>query len=332
MMDPSGRVVYVGKAKRLRVRLLSYFRHLDLDEKAGRIIRAAADIAWDYQPSEFAAHLAELRQIKRHRPAFNVHMNRRFNAAFVKVSGGPAPKIFVSRSVADDGMRYYGPFRGTSQLAVSLRVLNDLLGLRDCALRMPVVYPDQGDLFGARRAACLRHDFGTCAGPCAGLVSQPEYARRIEAAVGFLEGRSLAPLDRVVTEMAAASDAREYERAAWWRERFDALEWLLAAVARAQTAVQALTFVYTDPGAYGDDRAYIIRRAMVRASTPAPRTPIEQAAFRALVAQHAHAPTTDGLAPSDLDETLLLLSWFRRRPGALRRTVPLETWLDPQTT
>lgn len=328
MMDPSGRVVYVGKAKRLRIRLLSYFRHLDFDEKAGRIIRAAADIAWDYQPSEFAAHIAELRQIRRYRPVFNVQMNRRHNAAFVKVSGGPAPRVFVSRSAADDGMRYYGPFRGTAQLVDSIRVLNDLLGLRDCALRMPVVYPDQGDLFGARRAGCMRYDFGTCTAPCAGLVAQLEYVRRVDAAAAFLEGRSLAPLDRVVTEMAAASDAREFERAAWWRERFDALEWLLAAVARARTAVEALTFVYTDPGAYGDDRAYIIRRATVRASAPAPRTPIEQAAFRALVAEVAGTPHAEGLAPADLDETLLLLSWFRRRPSALRRTVPLETWLD----
>jgi excinuclease ABC subunit C len=327
MMDPAGRVVYVGKAKRLRVRLLSYFRKLDLDEKAGRILRTAADIAWDYQPSEFAACLAELRHIKFHRPVFNVRMNRRSNVAFVKVSGGAAPKVFVSRSAAEDGMRYYGPFVVPARLVESVRVLNDLLGLRDCALRMPVVYPDQGDLFGTRRAACMRHDFGTCTGPCAGLVAETEYRRRVEAAVAFLEGRSLAPLDGVVAGMAAASDGEDFERATWWRERFEALEWLLAAVARARSAVESLTFVYTDPGTFGDDRAYVIRRATVRASAPAPRTPIEQVAFRALVAAHAGSAAEETTKPSDLDEMLLLLSWFRRRPAALRRTVPLSVWM-----
>lgn len=328
MMDPVGRVVYVGKARRLRVRLLSYFRRAQQDEKAGRIVRAAADITWDYHPSEFAASLGELRAIKRYRPVFNVQMNRRYNVAFVKVSGGPAPKVFVSRSAGDDGMRYYGPFRGPARLQETVRVLNDLLGLRDCALRMPVVYPDQGDLFGTLRAACMRYDFGTCTGPCAGLVAETEYARRVAQAVGFLEGRSVEPLDRVIREMGAASDANDFERATWWRERFEALEWLLAAVARARTAVDMMTFVYTDPGAFGDDRAYVIRGATIRASAPAPHTPIEQEAFRALVAEHVRAADADTLNPADLDEILLLLAWFRRRPSALRRTVPLEAWLE----
>jgi len=327
MTDPAGRVIYVGKAKRLRLRLLSYFRRAQQDDKAGRIVRAAADIAWDYCPSEFAAALGELRQIKRYRPLFNVQMNRRYNVAFVKVSGGPAPKVFVSRSAGDDGMRYYGPFRGASRLTETIRVLNDLLGLRDCALRMPVVYPDQGDLFGARRAACMRYDFGTCTGPCAGLVTDHEYQRRVDAAMGFLEGRSLVPLDRVVTEMAAASEQSAFERATWWRERFEALEWLLAAATRARTGVEMLTFVYSDPGAHGDERVYIIRRATVCASAPAPHTPIEREAFRALVAEHASQPAPEVLDPSDLDEMLLLLAWFRKRPSALKRTVPLSAWM-----
>jgi excinuclease ABC subunit C len=224
-------------------------------------------------------------------------------------------------------MRCYGPFRGgAARLSDAVRVLNDLLGLRDCALRMPGVYPDQGDLFGQRRAACMRYDFGTCTGPCAGLVSDAEYRRRVETALAFLDGRSLTPVDRVIAEMSAASDQRAFERAAWWRERFEALEWLLAAATRARTGVELLTFVYTDPGAHGDDRVYLIRHATVCASAPAPHTPIEREAFRALVAEHAAKPGPEALNPADLDEMLLLLSWFRRRPAALRRTVPLAAW------
>ncbi|MBI2071715.1 MAG: nucleotide excision repair endonuclease, partial [Gemmatimonadetes bacterium] len=132
MLDAGGRVLYVGKAKRLRPRLLSYFRAADTDEKAGRILRAAADIEWEYQPSEFAACLAELRLIRRFRPPFNVHMDRTRRVAFIKVSGGPAPKIFVSRAAASDGMAHYGPFVGPGRLIEAVRVLNDLLGLRDC--------------------------------------------------------------------------------------------------------------------------------------------------------------------------------------------------------
>ena len=330
MLDPARRVMYVGKAKRLRTRLLSYFRAADTDEKAGRILRAAADIEWEYQPSEFAACLAELRMIRRFRPPFNVHMNATRRVAFIKVSDGPAPKIFVSRAAPQGRMTHYGPFVAPGRLMDAVRALNDLLGLRDCALDMPIHYAEQGDLFGpAGRAGCPRYDFGTCTAPCGGLVSEREYRRRVGIGQAFLEGRAIAPLDRVVQEMTSLSSANAFERAARWRDRFEALEWLLAASVRARASIEALTFVYTDPGALGDDRAYIIRRATVRATAPAPHTPFEAQAFRALVVQHAGPePQRPAIPVEAIDETLMLLSWFRRHPAALRRTVALKRWLD----
>ncbi len=328
MLDAGGRVIYVGKAGRLRTRLLSYFRASYPDDKAARILQAAADVQWDYHPSEFAALLGELRLIQRHRPPFNVRMNRRHRVAFIKVSGGPAPKVYVGARTGDDEVRHYGPFTAIARLTEGIRVLNDLLGLRDCALDVSVAYAEQGDLFApSRRAACLRHALGTCTGPCAGFVTEETYQARVAQAEALIEGRAVEPLDRVIAEMTAASEREDYERAAWWRGRFEALTWLLGACARAQAALDALSFVYTDPGWYGDDRAYVIRRATVRAAAPAPRTPIELEAFRALVAEHA-APEPPGPVPAvAIDETVLVRAWFRRHPGALRRTVALETWL-----
>ena len=95
MLDQSGRVLYVGKAKKLRTRLLSYFRASYPEDKGARILHASSDITWDVVPSEFAAHLTELRQIRQTRPAYNVQMNRRRNVAFAVVSGGAAPRISV---------------------------------------------------------------------------------------------------------------------------------------------------------------------------------------------------------------------------------------------
>jgi excinuclease ABC subunit C len=334
MIDPTGRVRYVGKAKRLRTRLLSYFRARFPDDKAARVLHSTAEIDWDYQPSEFAALLAELRQIQRHRPVDNVRMNRRRRAAFIKVSGGAAPKLYVGSSPGADDTRHYGPFASVERLRDAVRALQDLLGLRHCALDMPIVYSEQGDLFAIpRRAGCIRYELRTCTGPCGGFVSEPEYRRRVDIAVGFLEAQHIAPLDRVVTEMTAAADKRHFERAAWWRRRFEALEWLLAAGAQAHAALEATSFVYIDPGAYGDDRAYVVRRAAVRAAAPAPRTPIEQEAFCALVAEHVGDATDRGPIPAAaIDETLLVLGWFRRHPAAMARTVPLREWLDHPPT
>ncbi len=333
MLDPLGRVVYVGKAKRLRARLNSYFAPGSTDDRQLRILEMTDRIEWDYQPSEFAAHLNELRQIQRLRPHFNIRMNRARRVAFVKVADGPAPKVYAGRADpaprAGDPRRterLYGPLHAARRLGEAIRVLNDLLGLRDCALDMPAVYAEQGDLFAsARRAACLRHDLGTCTGPCAGLVTEEEYRRRVGVAVAFLEGRGIAPLDHVVAAMTEASDASRFEAATRWRDRFEALEWLLAALTRTRTAIDMLSFVYHCPGPFGDDRSYVIRRARVSASAPTPHTPIEREAFEALIAEHAGAdqPPPPWLPPDGIDEMLLLMSWFRRHPGALRRTEPL---------
>jgi excinuclease ABC subunit C len=330
MLDAAGRVIYVGKAKRVRTRLLSYFRARFPDDKAARIVAAAHDLDWDYAPSEFAASLSELRQIRRFRPPFNIQMNRPGRAAFVKLADGPAPKIFVGATVGSGAVRHYGPFRGGNRLREAVRVLNIELGLRDCALNMPIAYAEQGDLFRApRRAACIRYELGTCLGPCGGFVREADYQARVEVARAFLEGRAIAPLDRIVTAMTEASEAAEFEDATRLRDRYEMLEWLFAAGSRIRAGIEALSFVYVDPGTYGDDRAYVIRRATVRASAPAPHTPIERAAFRALVEEHAGAEPTDGALPPDgIDEMVLLLGWFRRHPTALRRTVPIDEWLD----
>ena len=335
MLDPTGRVLYVGKAKRLRARLNSYFAPSS-DERQVRILEMTERVEWDYQPSEFAAQLGELRQIQKLRPYFNVQMNRARRVAFVKVADGPAPKIYAGKRTADGRTggradRLYGPLPASRRLGEAVRVLNDLLGLRDCALDMPVVYAEQEDLFAAaRRAACMRHELGTCTGPCAGLVSEQEYHRRVGVALGFLEGRWIAPLDRVVAAMTEASDADQFEAAARWRDRFEALEWLLAALTRTRTAIETLSFVYHSPGAFGDDRSYVIRRAQVCATAPTPHTPIEREAFQALVAEHAVPEARPGYhLPTDgVEEMLLLMSWFRRHPGALKRTEPLGATLE----
>ncbi len=330
MLDPGGRVLYVGKARRVRQRLLSYFRARFPEDKAARILHAAADIVWDYAPSEFAAHLGELRQIARHRPPFNHHLNRVRRTLFIRVSGAPAPRIVTGGSRGPQDHRWYGPFASAGRTREAVRVLNDLLGLRDCAPSMPMVFAGQMDLFTpARQAACMRHQVGQCSGPCAGFVTEPQYDHLVETALAFLEGRTIRPLDRVVSEMQRAAESAEFERAARWREKFERLEWLVAATSRARAAVAALTFVYRDPGAFGDDRAYLIRHGVVRATYPWPGTPIEHEAFRAVVAEELTrpSPATGPLPFQHLDEILLLMAWFRRHPDAFRRTTRLESWV-----
>jgi excinuclease ABC subunit C len=330
MFDATGRVLYVGKAKRLRTRLLTYFRARYPDDKAARILYAASEITWDYVPSEFAAYLGELRQIRKFRPHFNHKANRTRRSVLIKVAGGPAPRVYGGGTVSRDDVRCYGPFQSMSRMLEAVRTLNDLLGLRDCAATMPVVFSGQGDLFEQpRQAGCLRHELGFCSGPCAGFVSQRDYQRRVETAMAFLEGRTIQPIDLVVTAMQEASASSQFELAVRWREKFEQLEWLLAATSRARSAIDLLTFVYRDPGDLGDDRVYVLRRGVVRATFPFPATPIEHEAFRAVVAEEMRQPPpASGPLPLDsIDEVLLMMAWFRAHPDALKRTTPYEQWM-----
>ena len=210
-----------------------------------------------------------------------------------------------------------------------MRTLNDLLGLRDCAPTMPIVFPGQGDLFGApRQAACLRHEFGFCAGPCAGFITESDYRQRVETAMAFLEGRTIQPIDRVVRAMTDAAGGSEFELAARWREKFEHLEWLLGATSRARSAVDLLSFVYRDPGDFGDDRAYVIRQGIVRALYPVSHDPDRTRGLPVgrLGRRLAAAPPPGPLPLESIDEILLLMSWFRAHPEALRRTTPYAQW------
>ena len=330
MFDTTGRVLYVGKAKRLRTRLLTYFRASYPDDKAARILYAASEIRWDYVPSEFAAYLGELRQIRRFRPYFNHKGNYTRRSVLIKIAGGPAPRVYGGGTVAREDICCYGPFQSMGRMQEAVRTLNDLLGLRDCAPPMPVVFAGQEDLFAQpRQAGCMRHQFGFCSGPCAGFVTELDYRRRVDTAMAFLEGRTLQPIDRVVVAMQEAAGKAQFELAARWRSKFEQLEWLLAATSRARTAIDLLTFVYRDTGDFGDDRVYILRRGVVRASFPYPATPIEHEAFRGVMAEEIRQPPPPvGPLPLDsLDEVLLMMAWFRAHPEALRRTTPYEQWM-----
>jgi excinuclease ABC subunit C len=330
MFDATGRMLYVGKAKRLRTRLLTYFRASYPDDKAARILYAASEIRWDYVPSEFAAYLGELRHIRKFRPYFNHKGNHTRRSVLIKVAGGPAPRVYGGGTVAREDVRCYGPFGSMARTLEAVRTLNDLLGLRDCAPSMPVVFAGQGDLFAEpRQAGCMRHQFGFCSGPCAGFVAERDYRRRVDTAMAFLEGRTLQPIDQVVKAMQEAAGNAQFELAARWRSKFEQLEWLLAATSRARTAIDLLTFVYRDAGDFGDDRVYILRRGVVRASFPYPATPIEHEAFRAVMAEEISQPPppTGPLPLESIDEVLLMMAWFRAHPEALRRTTPYQQWM-----
>jgi excinuclease ABC subunit C len=325
MVAGDGEVLYVGKSKRLRTRLLSYFRCVFPEEKGARLIREAHRVDWTYEPSEFAALLRELRSIKRLRPRFNVQMKRDArHYAFVKMTSGRAARLLVVRGASDDSAAYFGPYHGAQRVGEAVRELNDVLGLRDCVNDAQMRFADQQDLFAPvnRTPGCIRHEVGKCLGPCIAACTASEYADRELLARAFLEGCDDAPMRILHGRMTTLSEQLEFERAAVMRDKLRRLEGLREQLTRVRVAVESLSFVYYVPGYRNDDRIYLVRRGTVRRELPAPRTPLEEELLAATVRQ-VFEPSERNTAqvPAHLvDELMLLAAWFRQRPTERRRT------------
>lgn len=324
MLAPDGEIVYVGKSKRVRTRLMSYFR-CGPEDKGARIIREAERVQWDYTPSEFSALLEELRLIKRWRPRFNVAMKRDArHFAFIKLTRGAAPKLAVVRGAgADDAGFYYGPFRSSQRVEEAIRELNDVLGLRDCALDRRMHFADQPELFQLmpRTPGCIRYEVKKCLGPCVAACTAGEYDARLQLARAFLDGVDDLPLEALRCDMEQAAAGLEFERAALLRDKLRRLENLREQFLHFRFAVESLSFVYPVPGHAGDDRTYVIRRGRIRAEMPSPATPVDHARLAETVqAIFRKGEHPGALIPThEIDELLLLSSWFRKFPDELER-------------
>ncbi len=323
MLGATGLVLYVGKAKRLRARLLSYFRAAQKNrrrDKQARILRHAHALEWEYAHSEFAALLRELRLIKQYRPRFNVLLNTdEAPRGWLALGGGAVPALrVVLRTDAADAPVLYGPFRRLHQLTDAVRALADATGVRDCG--------------GARPdPACLRAQVGACACPGAARATSKaarDYAARVALVRSFLAGRTRAPLDVLRARMHEAAEAWQFERAGSLKAKAEALEWLAGRLERFNAGADRLTFRYHARGADGTERVYLIRRGTVRAECDAPESDDARAALDALAARvfgdagdgaAGGAGASSAVPTHDLDEFYLVASWFRRHPDELAR-------------
>lgn len=327
MIAEDGEILYVGKSKSLRSRLLSYFRGSWPSDKGARLVALAHDIAWDYQPSEFAALRTELSLIKRHRPRSNVMGKRDArHYAFLRLTPGTAPRIQVVRGPGDGRGTFYGPFVGAQRLGEAARELADALGLRDCTLDRRMAYNDQAELFESRdrTPGCLRYEIRRCLGPCIAACSARAYDERVVLARAFLDGVDDGPMDSLRGAMIEASDALAFERAASLRDKLSRLEGLRASFARLRFAVETLTFAYPVAGHGGDDRVYLVRRGRVVDEVDGREGLLDdEPRLRALAATLADDMGTAARAipAHEVDELLLLSSWFRQQPAELARAV-----------
>jgi excinuclease ABC subunit C len=316
MLDRRGALIYVGKAKSLRVRLMGYFRAASRDDKAGRIIARARVILWEPAANEFAALVRELELIRRWRPRYNVlGMPGRERHVYLCLGRKPAPYAYATREPSGKEVACYGPIKGASFVREAARRLNDLFRLRDCAQHQRMHFADVKELFPVLRTpGCLRADLGTCVGPCASLTTKSAYSKHVRGARALLDGNDLAPMQKLETEMAAAAENCEFEKAASLRDRLLPLQWLRQRLDWLQDARQEYSFVYPVLDDAGGGFWYLIHRGRVCKAVPIPcDASTRRVAAEAIDSVYGSGRRHFDVVPIDqVDHVLLVAAWFRK--------------------
>jgi excinuclease ABC subunit C len=211
-----GEVLYVGKAKRLRSRVRSYFAGDLPDSPRNRLLqRLITDVETIVVPSEPGSLILENNLIKEYRPRFNVRLKDDKSYPSIAVTlAEPFPRVLVTRKRDIPGARYFGPYTDVGQLRRTLAIIRRLYTVRSCQDKLPE---------DRRERPCLDYYIGRCRAPCMGWQDMPDYRRMVEDVVDFLEGRTQDVRVKVREAMQQASEREDFERA---REMRDALRWL----------------------------------------------------------------------------------------------------------
>ena len=214
MLDRAGEVLYVGKAKNIRKRIVAYARPTGHDTRIERMIAATARLEFVSTATETEALLLEANLIKRLRPRFNVLMRDDKSFPYILITKDhPAPQIMKHRGARNRPGDYYGPFASAQAVHRTITALERAFLIRSCS----------DAVFDSRTRPCLLHQIKRCSAPCTGVIAPADYATLVGEAKAFLAGRSHAVREELAREMEAAAETLDFERAAAYRDRLAAL-------------------------------------------------------------------------------------------------------------
>ena len=209
--DLQGVVLYVGKAKKLKSRVRSYFRSLkDLSPKNQKMVELIESVDSIVVGTEAEALILEENLIKEYQPRFNILLRDDKKYPYIKVTvREPFPRVYVTRRVVNDGSRYFGPYTSVNQMRQALEVVNRLHTVRSCRYNLPKDSPDR---------PCLDYHIQRCKAPCVGLQSESEYRGMIDDILQILEGDTEELRSQIDARMMDASEGLNFELAAKMRD------------------------------------------------------------------------------------------------------------------
>jgi excinuclease ABC subunit C len=218
MKDELGKIIYVGKAKKLRNRVRSYFNSsAESSQKTLSLREHIRDIEVIITETEIQALITEETLIKQHQPHYNISLKDDKRYPYIKINWAePFPKVETTRRIVKDGSRYFGPYAAMWAVQNTLRTLRRAFPYLTC----------DRIITGNDERACLFYDIKLCNAPCIGAVNKEQYREMISELMDVLSGRSEHVVRRMTGEMHQAAEAMQFERAAVIRDQLQAIEYI----------------------------------------------------------------------------------------------------------
>lgn len=247
-LDRTGKVIYVGKAKRLKRRVSSYFNRRHDSTRTNLLVRNIVDMRFIVVSSEEDALHLENAMIKEYQPRYNVLLKDDKSYPWIVVTKELYPRVFMTR---EKGLaaRYYGPYSNTQSARVVLELIREVYPLRSCRHAL-----DEKSIARNKYSLCLDYHIGKCGGPCRGLMNPEQYGAYISRVRQILNGETV-ELERMLKEeMSRLSDAWKFEEAQAVKEKYEAVKRYNAkSVIGEPDAPSADMFAYVE----NEDRAFV---------------------------------------------------------------------------
>lgn len=237
MLNKSGEILYVGKAKSLKNRVNSYFAKTIEHPKTQALVQRIDDIEIIITRSETEALLLEQNLIKNHRPPYNIILRDDKSYLYIYVSTDKFPRLSIGRGKGNHVQgRFFGPYPSAHSAKESLLLMQKLFMLRSCT----------NSFFKLRKRPCLEYQIKRCKAPCVGMVSDDEYAADVEAALAFLQGNTNAVQSILIEKMESAAEQLNFEQAVFYRDRLTMISDLQARQAVFRLSGEADVFAISE--------------------------------------------------------------------------------------
>ena len=314
--DEKGEVLYVGKALVLRNRVRSYFQ---TSTKHGirieRMVNKIRDIEWIVVDSELEALVLECNLIKQHRPRYNVRLRDDKSYPYITITKEAFPRVLFTRRLRKDGAQYFGPYSSSYAVRDMLQLLHKVFPLIPC-----------GKSWSGRneQRPCLYYHLGRCLAPCAGLAKKDEYGKVIEQVSHILRGREDTLVSSLKVDMLAASEALDFEKAAYIRDQLNAIDHTLQRqkVLSSDRVDQDVIAVVKDDRGAAIQMLYIRNgkligqhQYMLDGATDAPPGVAVQEFVKQYYASAPEVPR-EILLPVEIEEINIVQAWLRQKKGS----------------